>query len=123
MVGTVRPIIAAHFPMIAGIVLTALGLKNTLAHVGDPLDAISAFAMVGGPAMYLLAHVAFRWRNIHSVSRDRMVAGLLLAATYPVARELTALATLSMVTLIAVAMIAYETVRFAEARDRIRHPS
>jgi len=28
-----------------------------------------------------------------------------------------------MVTLIAVAMIAYETVRFAEARDRIRHSS
>ena len=27
-----------HFPMVAGIVLLALGLKKTLAHVGDPLE-------------------------------------------------------------------------------------
>ena len=27
-----------HFPIVAGIVLAALGLKTTLAHVGDPLD-------------------------------------------------------------------------------------
>lgn len=79
--------------------------------------------MVGGPATYLLAHVAFRWRNIRTLNRDRALAGLLLVATYPIARQLTALTTLTMVTLIAVTMIAYETIRFAEGRDQIRHPN
>ena len=47
-----------HFPMVAGIVLAAFGLEETLAHVGDPLEAVAAFALLGGVAIYLLAHVA-----------------------------------------------------------------
>ena len=35
-----------HFPMVAGIVLTSLGLEETLAHVGDALDAVHAFALL-----------------------------------------------------------------------------
>src|SRR4029453_16900030 len=31
-----------HFPMVAGIVLVALGMKTTLAHVGDELDLVIA---------------------------------------------------------------------------------
>src|SRR3954468_14477164 len=50
-----------HFPMIAGIILMALGLKKTLAHTGDELPAVAAAALLGGAALYLLAHVAFRW--------------------------------------------------------------
>jgi hypothetical protein len=43
---------------VAGIVLFALGLKKTLEHVGDPLETVPAVAMLGGTALYLLAHVA-----------------------------------------------------------------
>src|SRR5215207_7618176 len=43
-----------HFPRVAGIVLGALGLETTLAHVGDPLDTIPAFALLGGVSIYLL---------------------------------------------------------------------
>src|SRR5947207_6355356 len=49
-----------HFPMVAGIVLVALGLKKTLADVGDELALVPATALLGGTAVYLLAHVAFR---------------------------------------------------------------
>jgi low temperature requirement protein LtrA len=49
-----------HFPMVAGIVLLALGLKKTLEHVEDPLEVVPATALLAGPAVYLLAHVAFR---------------------------------------------------------------
>jgi low temperature requirement protein LtrA len=111
-----------HFPMVAGIVLIALGLKTTLAHVGDPLRPETAFALVGGVATYLLAHVAFRYRNLHSVNRQRLaLAALLLAALLPVADRPPALVTLAIVTGSMVALIAYEAVRFAEGRDRIRH--
>ncbi|HEX5621915.1 MAG TPA: low temperature requirement protein A, partial [Solirubrobacteraceae bacterium] len=54
-----------HFPMVAGIVLIALGLKKTIEHVDDPLKLVPAAALLGGAAIYLLAHVAFRWRNVH----------------------------------------------------------
>ena len=53
-----------HYAMVAGIVLVALGLKKTLAHVGDPLTTETAVAMLGGAALYLLAHIAFRLRNV-----------------------------------------------------------
>ena len=59
--------------MVAGIVLVALGLKKTLAHVGDPLELVPAVALLGGVALYLLAHVAFRWRNVHRFSAQRLL--------------------------------------------------
>ena len=62
-----------HLPMVAGIVLLALGLKKTLEHVDDPLKLVPAVAMLGGIALYLLAHVAFRWRNVHRFSTQRRV--------------------------------------------------
>ncbi len=39
-----------HLPMIAGIVLLALGLKKALEHVGDPLHTVPAAALLGGVA-------------------------------------------------------------------------
>ena len=83
-----------HFPMVAGIVLLALGMKKTLGHVDDPLKTVPAAAMLGGTAVYLLAHVAFRWRNVHRFSTQRLAAAILLCALIPLATELDALLTL-----------------------------
>ena len=110
-----------HLPMVAGIVLLALGMKKTLGAVDDPLKLVPAAAMLGGTALYLLAHVAFRWRNVHTLSTQRLACALLLVSLVPVAIEIPALATLGVLAAILVALIAYEALRFAEARDRIRH--
>ena len=110
-----------HFPMVAGIVLVALGLKKTLGHVSDPLDTVLAFALLGGVAFYLLGLVAFRYRHIHSVNRRRLVLALILFALLPVAVELSALATLALVTALMCALITYETIIYGEGRDRVRH--
>jgi low temperature requirement protein LtrA len=110
-----------HLPMVAGIVLVALGLKKTLEHVDEPLPTVPAAALVGGLALYLLAHVAFRERNVRTLSVRRLVTAVVLVALLPVAVELPALATLALVTAVMCALIAYETIRYAEARDRIRH--
>jgi low temperature requirement protein LtrA len=110
-----------HLPMIAGIVLFALGLKKTLAHVGDPLELVPAVALLGGTALYLFAHVAFRLRNVHRFSVQRLLCGVLLVALVPAAVELPALATLAIVAALLAVLIAYETTRFAELRDRLRH--
>ncbi len=110
-----------HFPMVAGIVLVALGMKKTLEHVDDPLELVPAVAALGGTALYLLAHVAFRWRNVHRFSFQRLVCALVLLALVPVALEAPALATLAVIAGVLAGLIAYETVHFGELRDRLRH--
>jgi low temperature requirement protein LtrA len=110
-----------HFPIVAGIVLAAFGLKKTLEHVGDPLHAVPAAALVGGIAVYLLGHVAFRWRQVHTLSRQRSVAALAVLLLYPVALAVPALVTVGLVLLLLCLLIVYEVTRFAEARDRVRH--
>ena len=110
-----------HFPMVAGIVFVALGMKKTLEHVGDPLKVEPAAALLGGTAVYLLAHVAFRWRNVHRFSWQRLLTAVLLVALLPVALEVAALTMLSVVAVLLAALIAFETWRFADLRDRLRH--
>ena len=109
-----------HLPMIAGIVLLALGIKKTLAHVDSPLDAMPAVALYGGTALYLLAHIAFRLRNLGSLNRQRLAVALLLLALAPVATRVDALVALAGVAVGTCALIAYEAMRFAEARARVR---
>ena len=81
----------------------------------------AAAALLGGGALYLLTHVAFRWRNVHRFNYARLATAVLLAALIPLALELPAIATLGIVVAILAALIAYETRQFAELRDRLRH--
>ncbi len=109
-----------HLPMIAGIVLLALGLKKTLAHPDGTLTAIPAIALCGGVALYLLAHIAFRLRNVGSLNRQRLAAAAVCLALIPLALRAEALVALAALLSVLVALIGYETVRFREARARIR---
>jgi len=111
-----------HYPMVAGIVLTAMGLEQTLAHVGDPLKTVPAFALLGGVAAYLLGHVAFRYRHIHTINRRRLGLAVLMLALLPLAIEIPALATLAIVASLLWALIGYETRVYGDARYQLRHP-
>ena len=110
-----------HFPMVAGIVLLALGFKKTLGDVDHELKIVPAAALLGGTAVYLVAHIAFRWRNVHRFSAQRALAAVACVATIPAAVRLPAIVTLSLLALLLCALVAYERVRFAELRDRLRH--
>jgi low temperature requirement protein LtrA len=107
--------------MVAGIVLVALGMKKTLGGVGHHLDLVPAAALLGGTAIYLLAHVAFRYRNVHRFNSPRVVVAVVVAALIPAALELPSLATLAILAAILIALLAYEAIRFADLRDRLRH--
>ena len=110
-----------HFPMVAGIALIAVGLRRTITDLDGPLKIVAASALLGGAAMYMLAHVAFRFRNMHSLSARRLVCAAVLVALLPAGAVLPALATLAILAAVLVALIAYEALRYAEVRDRIRH--
>jgi hypothetical protein len=64
-----------------------------------------------------------RWRNIHTLNRQRLLCAFLFAALVPAALELPALATLGIVVAVLVTLIAYETRLYGERRDRVRHPA
>ena len=110
-----------HFILVAGIVLVALGIKKTLGHVDDPLETVPAFALLGGMAAYLLGHVAFRYRHIHSLNVQRTGLAILLVATLPIATAIPALATVIYVTALTWALIVYETWTYGDTRAQVRH--
>jgi low temperature requirement protein LtrA len=110
-----------HLPMIAGIVLLAFGIKKTVAHTSEALDVVPAVGLCGGVALYLLAHVAFRLRNVHTLNPRRLAAAVLLVGLIPVATVVPALVTLALVAGLLGLLVSYEALRFAAARDRIRH--
>lgn len=111
-----------HFPMVAGIGLVALGMKETLAHVSDPLRLVPTAALLGGAALYLLAHVAFRLRNVHTLNRRRLGLALVLLALIPALDTRPALVPLAFLAAALSLLIAYETRVYGEARQRVRHP-
>jgi low temperature requirement protein LtrA len=111
-----------HFPMVAGIVLGALGMEASLSHVDSHLDTIHAFALLGGTAIYLLAHVALRLRNARTINVERFVLAVLLFALIPVATTVDALYAVIGVNILLWAMIAFETLYvYDERRYRLRH--
>jgi len=109
-----------HFPMIAGIVLFAFALKKTLEHVDEPLAIVPAIALCGGVALYLLGQIAFRLRNVGTLSRQRLIATAVCLALIPLAHEADPLVALAAVTGTLVILIAYEAIALREARERVR---
>ena len=109
-----------HLLMVASIVFIALGIKKTLAYVGDPLEVIPAVALCGGAALYLVGHNAFRLRDVGSVSVPRLVVAVASCALIPVAMSTPALVTLAILAVLLAALAAFETVRSREFRDKLR---
>ena len=110
-----------HFLLVAGIILLALGLKKSLGHPTEALEDVPAFALVGGPAVFLLGLVAFRYRHVRTINPQRFGMALLLLALFPVAMELSALVMIAVLNVLLWAMIAYETRSYGEDRAQVRH--
>ena len=111
-----------HLPMVAGIVLFALGLKTTLGHVGDELGTVPAVGLCGGAALYLLGHIAFLFRATRRLFRRRTVGAAVLLALLPVCLVIPALAALALVSTVCSLVVVYEVVRHRADRFRVRHP-
>lgn len=118
-----------HLPMMGGIVLLALGLKKVLEYVGDTehhtlsdkLYGLPLWALYGGVAMYLLAHVGFSYRCARHLKILRLVTAVVLVALVPLVANLPSLASLGVLAAVLIALNATEVIRFAEARDELRH--
>jgi low temperature requirement protein LtrA len=111
-----------HRPMLAGVVLFALGRETTVGHVGDELDTVPAVGLAGGAALYLLGHIAFLFRTTGRVFRRRTVGAIVLLALVPASVAIPALAALALVSAVCSSVVAYEVFRHREHRILVRHP-
>jgi low temperature requirement protein LtrA len=117
-----------HLPMVAGVVLMALGLKKVLGYVGgedghtvaDPIYGIPLAALYGGAALYLLGHIGFKRYVAGSLNLERLVVAVLLLALIPAVAMLPALVSLAVLAVVLSALIGYETFRYAEERRQVR---
>jgi low temperature requirement protein LtrA len=112
-----------HLMMIAGTIMVALGLKKTIGHFDDHLETVPALALLGGVALYLIGHVLFRYRHVHTLNRQRLGLAVVLLILVPVAIEIPALAVVAIVNVLLWAMIVYETRLYGEGRRQVRHPA
>jgi len=118
-----------HLPMVAGIVLLALGLKKAMEYVGDPehhhlsdpLSQIPAAALFGGVIVYLLGHLGFKLRTLGIFSKPRALLIGLVAITWALAGDTPALLQLVILAVLVWLLAGFETFRYAEERARVRH--
>ena len=86
-----------HIPIVAGILVTAVGDALVIAHPGDPLHGEQLVALLAGPVLYMVGHVAFELRMTGSVPPTRVGAALVVAALAPLGTMLPVVATWALV--------------------------
>jgi len=111
-----------HYPLVAGIVLSALGVEEVLAHAGDgeALGGFAAAALGGGLALYLAGHLGFKRRMHGTLNRWRLGAALLLVALVPVFAALPPLVALGLALAVLAGLVAVESAVYAEKRRTMR---
>jgi low temperature requirement protein LtrA len=111
-----------HFPIVAGIVLAALGVEGVLAHAEEtkPRGGFYGAALVGGVALYLAGELLFKQRMHSTLSLPRLVAIGVLLAALPAAIALPPLVGLAGSVLVLAALIVVQTTRYTQTRRSLR---
>lgn len=94
-----------HLFLIAGIIVMAVGDEFTLAHPDGHSDLKVAAAIVGGPALYLIGTLLFRYAMIRHLPKIQL-AGLLLLAVIFAGAGLVSPVVLSLATTVVLVLVA-----------------
>ena len=81
-----------HPVMVAGIIVTAAADEQVLSDPARPASTAAAWMILGGPALFLAGHAAFKLVVWRYVSWPRLAGIALLALLAPAARAIPALA-------------------------------
>jgi low temperature requirement protein LtrA len=84
-----EPVLAAadaysylHLPIVAGIIVFAVGAKLLIHDSGEPLADPARLALCGGVAMYLVAHAAFQLRIAGDLAWPKLAAAVAVLVVY-----------------------------------------
>jgi low temperature requirement protein LtrA len=108
-----------HLPIVAGVIVTAVGDELLTAHPSHPLDTAGTVMVLGGPILFLLGESLFRLRMIRSVNPKRVAALVALALLSLLAGSVSALVLTAIVAalLMALALWEYEPLRARGVRS------
>jgi low temperature requirement protein LtrA len=94
-----------HLPMVAGIIVTAVGDELVLAHPGGHADAATTTTVLLGPALFLTGHALFKRLVFGRLSVPRLLAIAVLAGLWPLGSAVSPLL-LSLAATVVVAAVA-----------------
>jgi low temperature requirement protein LtrA len=105
-----------HMPLIAGIIVGAVGDEIILKHPAGHTDLASAAILLGGPALFLLGNLFFKWATAGWPPFSHLMGLAVLAALSPLTIVLPPLAIGAAATLAMVFVAAWEARSLAAAR-------
>ncbi|MFT4036972.1 MAG: low temperature requirement protein A [Thermomicrobiales bacterium] len=105
-----------HLPIVAGIIVSAVGDELAIAHPGGHSSPELLLAVLGGPALYLAGHALFKYLVFHVVSIPRLVAIAVLAALWFIAADWQPImvAVAALIVLVGVCVADARTVRYRD---------
>jgi low temperature requirement protein LtrA len=107
-----------HVVIVAGILLTAVGDELVIAHPTEELPDNEVAAVVCGPALYLLAHVALRLRVTGTIGGRRLAGALACLAIGAIGTFATALVVAALLLGVLVAVIVGDQLAGARRKGR-----
>jgi low temperature requirement protein LtrA len=107
-----------HVVIVAGILLTAVGDELVIAHPTEELPDNEVAAVVCGPALYLLAHVALRLRVTGTIGGRRLAGALACLAIGAIGTFAPALVVAALLLGVLVAVIVGDQLAGARRRGR-----
>jgi low temperature requirement protein LtrA len=107
-----------HVLIVAGIILSAVGDELVIAHPTDELPDAELIAVVCGPALYLLAHVALRLRMTGTIGGRRLAGALACLAIGGIGTFAPALVVAGLLLAVLVAVIVGDHIAAVRRRGR-----
>jgi low temperature requirement protein LtrA len=111
-----------HLPMIAGIVVSAVGDELQIAHPLGHASRETLVALLAGPALFLIGHALFKYFVFNVVSMPRLVAVVVLVVIGVIGQGWSplAIATAALLVLVGVSVADVRTAHYREQRA-LRH--
>lgn len=99
-----------HLVIVAGIIVFAVGASSLVRDVGASMHNPERLALCGGVSVYLLGHVAFRWRMTGSVGYEKALVAAALLVMYALSGSLPAWSVAGAVTALLVVLCVIEAI-------------
>jgi low temperature requirement protein LtrA len=98
-----------HIPIVAGILVSAVGVELVIEHPDQSLPAAELAALAAGPVLYMLGHLGFRVRMMHRLAPKRIVAIGAITAVALATSAAPSLLTLALIVAVLAMLAASET--------------
>ncbi len=108
-----------HLPIVAGIIVSAVGDELLLAHPAGPCGAKETLSMIGGPLLYLAGVILFKRSIRGHLQLSHLVGIVALLALTMFAQWMTALALSSITTAILLTVAVWEALSLGASKP---HP-